>query len=328
MFSEYPEKYESWWGIDTLPCVNELDSSYLNYILYDEDSVVKHWLRLGIDGFRLDVADELPDEFLERFKSVLRKENPQALLLGEVWEDASNKISYNTRRKYFWGKELDSVMNYVYKDAIIGFVRQEIDAVSFNERIMRIFENYPPQVIHCVMNLLSTHDTPRIATTLTGAWYQSREERAYRRPTEAERMKSKKRQRVAVFLQYTLPGMPCIYYGDEIGMEGFEDPFNRRFFDWDHKNESVSSFYQTMGMLKNAHASLQTGDMQPYLCEEYVYGYVRQCGDDRLLCMVNTGSELYRMPDNGKQMLFEIGVTRVSDNTIQMAPYSCVIFKD
>ncbi len=326
-FSEYPDKYESWWGIDTLPCVDELNPSYLNYILYDEDSVVKHWLRLGIDGFRLDVVDEIPDEFLRRFKEVLRKENPSALLLGEVWEDASNKISYSERRKYFLGEELDSVMNYVYKDAIIGFVRQEIDAKEFGERAMRLFENYPPQVIHSVMNILSTHDTPRIATTLTGAWYQTREERAYRTPSEAERMKSKKRQRVAVFLQYCLPGMPCIYYGDEIGMEGFEDPFNRRFFDWENANEDVYNFYRTMGMLKNNYRALQVGDMRPYLADGFVYGFTRSYSGERVLCLVNTGSELYELDLAHVQLLFNIGVTQIGGGKLQMAPYSCALVK-
>lgn len=327
-FSRYPQEYESWWGIDTLPCVDELNPSYLNYILYDEDSVVKHWLRLGVDGFRLDVADELPDEFLRRFKEVLRKENPHALLLGEVWEDASNKISYSERRKYFWGKELDSVMNYVYKDAIIGFVTQEINAAQFSERVMSIFENYPKQVIHCAMNLLSTHDTPRIATALTGVWYQSREERAYRIPTEREQMRAKKRQRIAVFLQYTLPGMPCIYYGDEIGMQGFEDPFNRRYFDWDHRSEEIMAYYRTMGLLKNAYPALQTGFTRPYLVDGMTFGFTRETEKQKLYCICNVGSELYTLPDNGMRMLCEIGVTRVSDGTIQMAPYSYAIFAD
>ncbi len=326
-FSEYPDKYESWWGIETLPCVDELNPSYLNYILYDEDSVVKHWLRLGIDGFRLDVVDEIPDEFLRRFKEVLRKENPHALLLGEVWEDASNKISYSERRKYFLGDELDSVMNYVYKDAIIGFVRQEIDAEEFNERAMQLFENYPPQVIHSVMNILSTHDTPRIATTLTGTWYQTREERAWRTPSESERMKAKKRQRVAVFLQYCLPGMPCIYYGDEIGMEGFEDPFNRRFFDWEHMNEDVYNFYRTMGWLKNSCKALQVGDLRPYLADGHVYGFTRSTGEEKILCLVNAGSELYELELGEHQALFNIGVTQTGEHKLQMAPYSCAIMK-
>lgn len=326
-FSDYPNQYESWWGIDTLPCVDELAPSYLDYILYDQDSVVKHWLRLGVDGFRLDVADELPDEFLRRFKEVLHQENPNALLLGEVWEDASNKISYSERRKYFWGEELDSVMNYVFKDAIIGFVRQEFDAAEFNERVMQIFENYPKQVIHSVMNLLSTHDTPRIATTLTGVWYQTREERAFRQPSEAERLKSRKRQRVAVFLQYMLPGMPCIYYGDEIGMEGFEDPFNRRFFDWEHRNENTLDFYKMMGELKNSCKALQHGDIKPYYIHGFVYGFTRAFADETVLCILNTGSEIAGIPNIKRQMLYGIGVTKASDGTLHMAPYSFAIFK-
>ncbi|MBE7022006.1 MAG: glycoside hydrolase family 13 protein, partial [Ruminococcaceae bacterium] len=118
-FQDYPTKYTSWWGIDTLPCVDELNEDYMDYIIYAQDSVISHWLKLGADGFRLDVADELPDEFIAAFHKKLKEMNPDALLLGEVWEDASNKISYSKRRKYFSDSNLDSVMNYPFKEAII-----------------------------------------------------------------------------------------------------------------------------------------------------------------------------------------------------------------
>ena len=111
-FYHYPDSYNCWWNFDTLPCVNKMDPSYLEYMIDGQDSVVAHWLRLGADGFRLDVVDELPDEFVLRLKKRMREIKPDALLMGEVWEDASNKIAYDTRRRYFVDGELDSVMNY------------------------------------------------------------------------------------------------------------------------------------------------------------------------------------------------------------------------
>ena len=97
-FYHWPDSYNSWWGFDTLPTVNKMDDSFLDYIIRDEDSVVAHWLRLGADGFRLDVADELPDAFIALLKERIRQIRPDALLLGEVWEDASNKVAYENGR--------------------------------------------------------------------------------------------------------------------------------------------------------------------------------------------------------------------------------------
>ena len=177
-FRHWPDKYESWWGFATLPNVNELDERYLDYIIRDEDSVIAHWLRLGADGFRLDVVDELPDEFIRRFKGRLRQLKPDALLLGEVWEDASNKSAYSVRRRYFTDGELDSVMNYPWRSAIIAFLRSQDDGSALGESIMTIAENYPPQVLQALMNPLSTHDTPRILTTLVGDFQGDREYQA------------------------------------------------------------------------------------------------------------------------------------------------------
>ena len=145
-FQNYPHAYTSWWGIDTLPCVNELNQSYMDYIIHSPNSVLCHWLNLGADGFRLDVADELPDEFIAAFHKKLKEVKPDAILIGEVWEDASNKISYDKRRKYFSHSELDSVMNYPFKDAISGFVTGAITGSEFARRIMTICENYPRPV--------------------------------------------------------------------------------------------------------------------------------------------------------------------------------------
>ena len=165
-FHQWPDCYNSWWGFDTLPTVNKLDPEFIRYVITDEDSVIAHWIRLGADGFRMDVADELPDEFLKLLRSRLKELKPDALLLGEVWEDASNKVAYGCRRRYFVDGELDSVMNYPFRTAILNFVRGRDSGHGLRDTVMTIAENYPPQVLLCNMNLLGTHDTPRILTAL------------------------------------------------------------------------------------------------------------------------------------------------------------------
>lgn len=260
-FNDYPDSYTSWWGIDTLPCVNELSESFLNYIIEDSDSVVAHWLNLGADGFRLDVADELPDEFIINLRKRVKEIKPDALVLGEVWEDASNKVSYSVRRRYFTAPELDSVMNYPFRDAILSFVKGNMSAKDFAASVMSICENYPKDVLDALMNSLSTHDTPRILTLLSDAPYMDkREDRAFFRLSGEMKETAIKRLKTAAFLQFCLPGCPCIYYGDEAGMEGFEDPFNRAFYPWGKENTEILEFFRVLGGIKNSHDALRLGD--------------------------------------------------------------------
>lgn len=262
-FTEYPHKFDAWWGIKTLPAVNEMDEGYLDYIIRDKDSVVAHWLNLGADGFRLDVADELPDEFIYLLRKRVKEIKKESFVLGEVWEDASNKISYGKRRKYFVGSELDSVMNYVFKNAIIDFVCEKKSAEDFANEIMTIAENYPPCSLNSLMNSLSTHDTPRIINCLSGCDIpKDKETQAEYVLSGEEKKKAKERLFLAAFLQFVLPGNACIYYGDEIAMEGFGDPFCRNFFDWDAKDDEISLLFKALGKLKNECVPLQKGDIR------------------------------------------------------------------
>ncbi len=262
-FERYPEKYTSWWGIDTLPATNELCPSFLDYIIRDEDSVVAHWLRAGADGFRLDVADELPDEFIALLRERVKKIKPRALVLGEVWEDASSKVSYGVRRRYFTGGELDAVMNYPFRDVMIGFARGAVGAHTLRERVLTICENYPSEVIPCLMNSLSTHDTARVLTLLSDApTPSSREERAAARLRGEARERALTRLRAAVFLQFTLPGSPCIYYGDEVGAEGYEDPFCRRYFPWENMDGELLALHRDLAALRQKTDALRLGDTQ------------------------------------------------------------------
>ena len=137
-FYEWPNNYHSWWDFDTLPTVNKMHPDFIRYIITDDDSVVAHWLKLGADGFRLDVADELPDEFIAMLRARIRKLKPDALLLGEVWEDASNKMAYNRRRRYFTDGELDCVMNYPFRTAILDFMRGRDSGRKLRDTVMTI----------------------------------------------------------------------------------------------------------------------------------------------------------------------------------------------
>ena len=300
-FQDYPHTYTSWWGIDTLPCVDELNQSYMDYIIHSEDSVICHWLKLGADGFRLDVADELPDEFISAFHKKLKEVKPDALLLGEVWEDASNKISYSKRRKYFSNSELDSVMNYPFKEAILGFVTGKITGCDFANRIMTVVENYPRPVLDCLMNLLSTHDTPRIITVLSGKGEgMSKTQKANFKLCGEELERALTLAKVSALLEFTLPGNPSIYYGDEIGMEGFEDPLNRCFFQWENQNETLKSFYKKLASLKNENNAIKCGDIRFIDIGDRLIKFVRQGQNETIYVAVSIGEKIEH---NGKPLL-------------------------
>lgn len=259
------KSYTSWWGIDTLPCVNELAPSFLNYITDGENSVVSYWLNCGADGFRLDVADELPDEFILRLHERVHAVKPDAIVIGEVWEDASNKISYGKRRTYFTEAELDSVMNYPFRSAVIDFVKGNISSNEFSESVMTICENYPAEVLSCLMNSLSTHDTERILTLLADTPpLTERCQRAEFKLCGSALSDAQSREKAAVFLQFMLPGCPCIYYGDEAGAEGFEDPFNRGFFPWGNENEDLLAHYKKLSFIKASYPSIKNGSAEVY----------------------------------------------------------------
>ena len=262
-FRNFPDDYACWWGVDILPEVNEENEDYLEFIT-GENGVARKWLRAGARGWRLDVADELPDKFLDRFYSAVKSENPDAYILGEVWEDASNKISYSHRRRYLQGGQLDSVMNYPFADAIIGFVISG-KAEGFNSQIMTVTENYPKPCVDTLMNHIGTHDTCRVINRLaTGDAYYSTHLDRYRgelSPEQKER--GEKLLKLAATLQFTLPGVPCVFYGDEAGLTGGVDPFNRVCFPWGNENADLQAYYKKLGTLRKEHAVFAEGEFVP-----------------------------------------------------------------
>ena len=324
-FQEYPDKYASWWGIDILPEVNEESEDYQNFI-FGEKGVLKKWLSFGIGGYRLDVADELPDFFLKNLRKSVKESNSEAVIIGEVWEDASDKIAYSKRREYLQGYELDSVMNYPLKEAIISYIKTENSSILL-QTLRTLIDHYPKQTVDCLMNILGTHDTARILTVLGGIYCQNKDEMASKSAYLSEKAKETaiEKLKLAAILQYTLPGVPCVYYGDENGAEGHIDPFCRQCFDWDHLNQALISFYQSLGaMRKRFYKIFKDGDFKTLFVEDGLIFYKRKKAKDEIYIYVN---------NSGKPYQFELSKTyknvltnELYETTIQIKPYSYGIF--
>ena len=283
-FQHFPDKYSSWWGIDILPEVDETNDNFIEFIA-GENGVARKWLRLGAGAWRLDVADELPDKFLDAFRKAIKEEKSDALLLGEVWEDASNKISYGGRRRYLQGAQLDSVMNYPFADAILEFVRTGI-AEGFTDKIMTVLENYPKDVVDVLMNHIGTHDTMRAITALCGenCEYRDRLWQSQRKLSDEEYAHGVSLLKIASVIQFTLPGVPSVYYGDEAGMQGYKDPFNRVCYPWGSENEELVSWYKALGTFRRNRKVFERGEFIPLSEQEGVIAYRRK--DESGVCTV------------------------------------------
>ncbi|ABO49988.1 alpha amylase, catalytic region [Desulforamulus reducens MI-1] len=289
-FTHFPNEYDCWWGIDTLPNVNELDPSYQEYIITGEDSVIKHWMRMGAKGWRLDVVDELPPEFIKKIRSVMKHLDPESILIGEVWEDATNKVSYGQMREYLLGEELDSVMNYPFRNIWLEYLLGKRDARSTHLRLMNLFENYPLHHFYSTMNLISSHDVSRALTVLSDAPPEdmlSREEQAKVQLSEIQLERGLARLKLLSLLQMTFPGVPCIYYGDEVGMHGYRDPLNRGTYPWGKENSDLLAWYKKLIALRNEYEVLRTGLWRPIYMQGQIYGYLR---------VIKQGKDVFNRP--------------------------------
>lgn len=324
-FQSYPDMYSSWWGIDILPELNKDSLEYQEFIL-GEKGVLKNWLKHGVSGYRLDVADELPDFFLKKLRKSVKDENPDAIIIGEVWEDASDKIAYSKRREYLLGGELDSVMNYPLKDAIISYAISE-NAFDLLKIVHSLVDHYPKESLDCLMNILGTHDTSRILTVLGEKRCSNKSEMAKSSAelTKEEREKAIDRLKLCVVLQYTMPGVPCIYYGDENGMEGFIDPFCRKCFDWTNLNIELINFYKKLGLIRNKYqeifknASFEVIDVQNGLLL-----YKRKNNSEELYVYTNNSSDKYSLNLNGQ--FIELISDSIVKDSFEVKPYSYGIF--
>lgn len=326
-FHQWPAVYESWWGFNTLPNVNETNPSYDQYINGD-GGIVQKWLKAGASGWRLDVADELPDEFIDSLSASAKRQKQDAIVLGEVWEDASNKTAYGVRRRYLLGGQLDSVMNYPFRDAILGFLTGA-NAEDMMEIIQSVLENYPPQVVRLLMNHIGTHDTERAITMLAGEPManRGREWQWNVKMTKEQWRLGLKKMRLASLMQYTLPGVPCIYYGDEAGVEGYRDPFNRTGYPWGSENKELLTWYEKLGALRSAHPVFKEGDFIPVTAGHGLMAYIRRCDTEEILVAIN-GREVpqtIQLPasyqQNGTALL-----GKAEDGKVQLEGYGYAVF--
>lgn len=304
-FEEYPDKYDCWWGVDILPEIQEENDSYIEYMA-GENGILRRWLRAGAYGWRLDVADELPDKFLDALRSAVKAEKNDAYILGEVWEDASNKVSYGQRRRYLQGAQLDSVMNYPFADALISFAVTGI-AEGFNDRIQEICENYPKPAVDCLMNHIGTHDTCRVLNRLgtLGNYRSSHLERYKGGLNEWQRAFGITLLRLISSMQFTLPGVPCIYYGDEAGADGGEDPFNRGCFPWGNEDKALVEHYRFLGKLRKEHKVFEKGEFCPVSAALGCVAYERVGDGERIMTVANRNSHsiVYILPGEGYESL-------------------------
>ncbi|NLD88465.1 MAG: glycoside hydrolase family 13 protein [Clostridiales bacterium] len=263
-FYAWPHEYKCWWDVATLPSVNKENPEYLKFIVTGDDSVIKRWQRVGVDGWRLDVTDELPDMFLEPLYREAKKESPETMIIGEVWEDASNKISYGKRRFYLCGGKLDGVMNYPLRDSVIDFLKGG-DAMDFMLKMREIEHNYPHEALLSSMSIIGTHDTARILTVLG----------------DQELVK------LAAVIQYTYPGSPTLYYGDEAGLEGGDDPLNRACYPWGRENSELLAHYRRLGEIRSSSEALKRGKIKYLEASGGVLRYERYTENESVRISIN-----------------------------------------
>lgn len=289
-FKKFPDEYACWWGCDNVPDLNKSNKDY-RALVFGKNGVVEKWQKLGADGWRLDVVDELPIDFVNLLIKKIKSVNKDALVIGEVWEDASTKVSYGELRPYLLGDQLDGTMNYPFMNAIIAYIRDG-DEKFFKDTVQSILENYPKETVYCLMNSLGTHDTVRIINALSDVrahgWSKTHK-LGYKLP-DSEYEKAKKKLYLASVLQFTLPGIPSIFYGDEAGLQGFDDPINRRPYPWGSEDKEILAHYKKLGRIRRENRAVFSGGFN-MRDENGLVAYERTSGDDEILIAVNAGAD-------------------------------------
>jgi len=303
-FKPNSKEYKSWWNVDALPEVDELNPSFQEFIMGSKDGVIQKWMKKGIAGWRLDVADELPDQFILKLRQTIKTINPEAVLIGEVWEDATNKQSYGKLREYFWGHELDATMNYPFRDIFLNLILSKTSPSVVHQQVMSLYENYPRENFYGAMNLIGSHDRERILTLLGDAPVEQElpetQKQTFKLSTEARQLAAE-RLRLVSLLQMTFPGVPCVYYGDEVGLEGYSDPYNRATYPWDREDKEILEWYKKIIRLRLEYEVLQSGDFLSFYIEPDIYGFRRSGRDEEITVLINrhtTQAQEINLPQN------------------------------
>lgn len=325
-FEQYPQKYHSWWGFETLPEIIEETPSFLDFVC-GEGGVIRYWMRMGAQGFRLDVADELPDVILDRLREAVKAENVDGILIGEVWEDASNKVAYSQRRRYLLGAQLDSVMNYPYMNAVLRFMRYG-DSNALYHGILTVLENYPLPSVRLLLNSLSTHDTPRALTFLGGDEFtgEDREWQYAHNAMSPETLAHGKRLLLLAYtILYFLPGKPCLYYGDEAGLYGWRDPFNRTTYPWEEEDKALRAAFIKLGRIYRRNPFLNSAKFSPIISMGDIFCFARPSEEATVAVAVNRGTRHKDVKSVLAQGRVSLIIGTFSDGIL--GPYSGIVIE-
>ena len=327
-FQEYPDKYTCWWGIDILPRIHPDKPTCRKYFV-GKDGVIDKYAALGIDGFRLDVADELSDDFISEIKKRLNRYNKHSVLYGEVWEDGSNKIAYDVRKKYFLGQELDGVMNYPIRKGIIDFLTMKrFEALEY--ALTDIVDNAPDKIRNMQMNLLGTHDTERILTVLGGERSEGRsnEYLSKKKMNDLERGIAKRRLRMAYTILATVPGIPAIFYGDEAGLEGYHDPFNRMPYPWGREDHKLINYFRAIGKIRRDNDIYREGQFELVYIDSNTLVFERFDEKYSYITLVNNSEQSLKVEFSSKaEKLILDGMSEAIGTSFDLPAYTAQIFK-
>ena len=325
-FKEFPDSYECWWNIEILPKLNPECIACRDF-LCNKGGVAEKYMKMGIGGWRLDVADELSNDFLDILRNTVKDaSNGEGIIIGEVWENAADKIAYGKRRRYFRGKQLDSVMNYPMRNGIIAFVTEGDDEI-FYDILTELYSSYPETVCHSLMNSLGTHDTERILSVLgdKDILELTNAELSTHKMNPTQKKRAVTRLKVASTLQYTVFGVPSVYYGDEVGLEGGHDPFCRQPYPWGNENIEIVEHYRKLGEIRKEHTAFKNGKFKIISHQKGFIAYERYNEDENILVVANVGKS-----SKGCELGCEV-VDLLTDKTykdrLSVAPNTAMILK-
>lgn len=316
--SKYKYGYRCWWDVPSLPSINQKSKSYREFISH----VLTKWISLGASGVRLDVVDELDDDTVELIHNAVKGANPNAIIIGEVWENAATKIAYDTRRHYFNGLEIDSVMNYVFAKAIIKYVKDN-DYVNLRNNIRMVLNDYPSWAVNKLMNILDTHDTFRLLNYFYDEEPETEVEMLNYVPTKQEKKIAKLNLKKASLLQFSLPGVPCLYYGDEAGLSGFSDPFSRLTYPWGREDKELLEWYKKLSSLRNFDSLKKGTYSEIHYGKDYV-SFIREFDDEKVLVVINNSNEVINLNYKALDLLNDLSLNII---TIDPQMYGIYLLK-
>lgn len=279
----WPDKYGSWWGIDTLPSIRHECEDFQNYIA-GNGGVIEKFLKQGIAGVRLDVVDEITDEFVEKIQKKVSEFGDDKIVVGEVWEDASTKTSYSKRRKYFVNHELSSVMNYPVKESILEYIKTK-EPTTLESTMRMLLNNYPKAVLDNLMNFLGTHDTGRIYSEIKAI-------------CGGDEKMSLQLLKIATTILFTLPGVPSLFYGDEYGIEN-NDGSSRNCFDWSGYKTPVFEWFKKITKIRKLKV-LKDGNFRILMASHGKFVFERFNDNERVVVLINLQSSKLNIEVNGK----------------------------